>query len=68
MAQQCMMVKDIKEVAFGWTVQVLAIEKGLQRLTTNQKIYQKVMLIDSEVKWFTSRGVKRAGSARARHI
>lgn len=54
MAQQCMMVKDIKEVAFGWTVQVLAIEKGLQRLTTNQKIYQKVMLIDSEV----SRGVK----------
>lgn len=49
MADKVWMIKDLEEGMNKWTVHVMVLEKGYPRVTAMQSVYQKVVLIDSEV-------------------
>ncbi|KAH7840808.1 hypothetical protein Vadar_021917 [Vaccinium darrowii] len=48
MAQQISMIKDITPDTPDWTAQVMVIEKGFPRLTKTQRLFQKIVMIDTE--------------------
>lgn len=43
------MLKDMVTGDSNWTAEVMVIEKGFPRITEKNRLYQKLVFIDSEV-------------------
>ncbi|KAG5537195.1 hypothetical protein RHGRI_024583 [Rhododendron griersonianum] len=48
MADNLLMIKNVKEGMTNWTVQVMVIERGYPRITSADQSYQKIIVVDAE--------------------